>query len=228
MFQPLNDGDVVNLSRYLLSGKVSLVGRLDNHAIVLAKSTIDDKNVFSSFNCTCKTNKPVESNHKATFSFVTEGNKFLFSAECIFYDNEKVIIKPTTQIYTLQRRNFERIYLPEDYYAVIKISYHNMKLTRFFAKMANISAGGCSLIYRSETPSFKSKDIIKGSMHFNSRPPIDFEGEVRYRKVLKDNEQLIQNFGILFLPSNSLTVAKKMKVIIMDIYRDLFTQNNRT
>lgn len=225
MFKELTQTEKEEIIFLLVHGKISIVGRTQSQNILLVKPLAGKNKSFKQIECTYKSNRPVEGSLNTTFSFVANTNKFLFSAICHIQSNDRLIFEPSTEIFMLHRRNSERLYLPEEYYALVKISYFNNKLVRLFAKINNISIGGCSLHYRSENPIFAPKDIIKGSLHFSSRPPIDFEGEIRHRKIITDNNIPIQSFGILFLPSDSLAVAKRMRVVLMDIYRDLFSEN---
>jgi hypothetical protein len=224
MFHPVQKPEADNVIQKLLSGKISFIGRTDNKVLVLAKATKIKNQDFSKFNCELKSNKELQEKNNITFSFVCFGKKYLFNAICLFNKNNSAIITPTTDLFFLQRRKSERLIMPENYYAVLKIKYINNKISRTFVKISDISIGGCGVLLRSSEPNLTSGDLIKGAMHFSSRPPLDIEGQVRHKQTIEEGNLKLQQFGLLFLPSESVTMTKKMKVIVMDLYRDIFRE----
>lgn len=224
MFQPLSNNDTQKVIQTLLSGKVSLIGRTDNEILILAKSIKGQFTDFKQFECEFKSNKELTANELVTFSFVGFGKKFLFKANCLIKTQNTIKVLPVTELFFLQRRNADRLIIPENYYAVFKMTHINGRPNKTFLKITNISIGGCGLLLRSEEPSIIPSDVIKGVIHFSSRPPFDIEAQVRHKRIIEEGNLNLQQLGVLFLPADSTTISKKMKIIVMDIYRDLFSE----
>lgn len=227
MFQPVQSNEAQKVIHTLLSGKVSFIGRTDNKTLILAKSKWTSGADFKNFDCEYKSNKAVQHSESVTFSFVCFGKKYLFNATCSFKGNSAKIA-PTTELFFLQRRNTERLIIPDNYYAVMRIRHINSRTVRNYVKIINISLGGCGVALRSEEPNLTAGDVIKGSLHFSSRPPLDIEGQIRHKRIIDEGQVKIQQLGILFLPNESGALTKKMKIIVMDIYRDLFSEKQST
>jgi hypothetical protein len=224
MFQPVKSNEAQKIIQTLLSGKVSFIGRTEGKTLILAKSLKGKTQDFKQFDCEFKSNKRLSESEIVTFSFVCFGRKYLFNATCILKGRNNASVSPTTELFFLQRRSTERLIIPDDYYAVLKISHVNSKIVRTFLKINDISIGGCGALLRSIEPNVNAGDVIKGAMHFSSRPPLDVEGQIRHKRVLEEGPLKLQQLGVLFLPTESAIIAKKMKVIVMDIYRDLFSE----
>jgi hypothetical protein len=223
MFQPVQANEAQKIIQTLLNGKVSFIGRTNSKTLILAKSKRTNGSEFKHFSCEYKSNKPVEANEIVTFSFVCFGKKYLFNATC-FFKGKIANITPTTELFFLQRRNTERLIIPDNYYAVLKITHINSRIVRTYVKITNISIGGCGISLKSDEPKIATGDVIKGLLHFSSRPPLDIEGQIRHIRIVDDGITKIQNLGILFLPTGSVALTKKLKIIVMDIYRDLFSE----
>jgi c-di-GMP-binding flagellar brake protein YcgR len=224
MFQPLPNSESQKVIQTLLSGKVSIVGRTDNGILILAKSFKGQLTDFKQFDCEFKSNKELPASELVTFSFVSFGKKFLFKANCHVKTQNTIKIFPVTELFFLQRRNADRLIIPENYYAVFKMTHINGKPSKTFLKITNISIGGCGLLLRSEEPNINPSDVIKGAIHFSSRPPLDIEAQIRHKRIIEEGSLKLQQLGVLFLPADSVTISKKMKIIVMDIYRDLFSE----
>jgi hypothetical protein len=224
MFQIVPNSESQKIIQTLLKGKISFVGRTESNTLILAKSTKIKHPDFKKFECQFKSNKELQANEVVTFSFVCFGKKYLFKATCLTKENKITIVSPTTELFYLQRRSSERLIIPDNYYAVFKITHINNRIVRLFLKINNISVGGCGLLLRSEEPNLVIGDLIKGTMYYNSRPPFDLEGQIQHKRIIEEENLKLQHLGIMFIPTDSLTILKKMKVIVMDIYRDLFKE----
>jgi hypothetical protein len=224
MFQSVQSSEAQKVIQTLLNGRISFIGRTENKTLILGKTVKGKYADFKKFDCDFKSNKELQKNEIVTFSFVCFGKKYLFKATCLVNTQNKATITPTTELYSLQRRTIERLMIPDSYYAVFKVTHINNRMVKTFMKINNISLAGCGLLLRSEEPNLVAGDVIKGTMHFNSRPPFDIEGQIRHKRIIEEADLKLQQFGVLLLPVDSPAIAKKMKVIVMDIYRDLFSE----
>lgn len=224
MFQTLDQEEKKKVISSITKGRLTFVGRTANKLLLLAKPIKDKAEGFKLLECEFRSNQTLKAIEAVTFSFVGYGKKYLFKANCHFRKDGTAIVEPTTDLFFIQRRASERLQLPESYYSMLKLQYINNKHSRAFAKIKDISISGCGCVLRSSEIKLNKGDIIKGEMHFSSRPPLDIEAQIRHLSFTSDLSVNVVNFGLLYLPVESAVLAKKMKILIMDLYRDFFPE----
>lgn len=221
IFEALSESEIETILREAFAKSISIIGKCDDESVVIVKAKGEQssaKQIYALLKSTSRIQVP----QKAVFSFVLGEIKYLFKAEFDIVQGKTVLITPTSEFYYIQRRDNERLNIPEDYYAVFKFTSLNNRPFRAFGKIKNISAGGLAVAYRNTEPKLQDNDSIKGILNLSCRPPEDVEIRIKHVRPHKDGEVALQVFGAAFFPENGSHVKRRMTSVITDIYRDIF------
>lgn len=176
------------------------------------------------FRATFKNDLPIET----TFSFVLGDVKYLFRGLLQKKDHRIGVLKLITGFYQIQRRALKRLKIPEDYYAVVRITHVKGKLVRAYGKLMDISPQGMGFLVPKNDQKIQVGDSILITLNLNRRPPELLEMRVLHFRRAKAKDGTLPDsskaffFGGLFLPEHSIAIAKKMNALVMDLYKDIF------
>lgn len=153
--------------------------------------------------------------------FFLGSEKYYFQSELQIWQG-KIRLKVADEVFHLQRRQNYRVRIPENYKANFNIVKVNGKSENIPGQVADISSGGCRVIYKMDAPLMKMDDTVLGNLLISKRAPIEIEGIVRHIKV--DNSAMngeAQIFGIEFNPLSPL-IENKLFSLTMDLYKEIF------
>lgn len=221
IFQSLSNTEIESALQFAITNSLTLVGKLDDDTVVIVKPQQEGSS-YSEVYGFLKSSSRIKHPQEAVFSFVINESKYLFKGTFKILHGKSISIGPLSRFYCIQRRNNERLKIPDDYYALFKFTHINSRPLRSFGKVKNISVGGIAVCIRSEEPKINGDETIRGVLNLSCRPPEDIE--IKLKHVIQDQEGdlKLQIFGGSFLPENSALLVRRMTSVITDIYRDIF------
>lgn len=164
-----------------------------------------------------KGQKQLNRSQKVTFSFLDGSDKYLFQSE-VEVKEGALLVKKVSDFFRLQRRSDYRLRLPEDYQAVIEFVGVNGVRPKTRFRIDDVSANGAGAFVNED-----DKVIVRGLrfnaiLRFPRRPPLEVEGEVRHREK--------NRVGLCFDRMTPET-DKRLRAVVMELYRELFSQLSR-
>ena len=194
----------------LCKGKEDAVIRLRSQNLNYAEGYLD---------CTVEKGTPVKDAEEVLGHFFLGSEKYYFQATVSLMKN-RVHLVLSENVFHLQRRQNYRVRIPENYKAhfnIVKVNGTNLPIP---GQIADLSGGGCRVLYMLTSPLMKLDDTVVGSLAIGKRDPIELTGVVRHIKIDSVNSSL-QNFGIEF---TSLTpiIENRLFALTMDLYKEIF------
>jgi hypothetical protein len=227
IFEVIPESELLVLFSQVYGNSISLIGRCGDGAVVVFRPKGPTES-FELFNGSYRSNSTTKGPIEATFSFVLHDSKFLFKASLNRNLGRKGQLRLLTTIYRIQRRAVKRLNIPNDYYAVVRLSHQNHRLIRVFGKLSDISPRGIGVLLPKNDNKIQLGDQFKAVLTISQRPPENVELRlIHLRPALKHDEttgEKVENifFGAVFLPENSMSIFKRMNAVVTDIYRDVF------
>jgi hypothetical protein len=163
-----------------------------------------------------------------TFNLIFNNNKYFLKANVkpVNKEERSVQLILATEIHRVHRRAQERLIIPDEFYAVLKILNINGKLDKSFARILNLSSSGNSIEVKGEL-ALNAKDKIMGELSVPSKPPIEVECEVVHRQESTDKDgKKILVFGIKYSFKKDHQ-EEVMKTLVNDLYRDIFENTKK-
>lgn len=151
--------------------------------------------------------------------FFLGSEKYYFQATISLVKGQVQLIL-SENVFHLQRRQNYRVHIPEKYAAHFNILKINGNEEKLIGKLADLSSGGCRVIYTMNAPLMKIGDEVIGQLTIKNQSPIELVGTVRHIKADIGNK-IIQNFGIEF-KDIAPTMENRLFAITMDLYKELF------
>jgi hypothetical protein len=227
IFEVVPENEIKEVYEQIAARSLAMVGRCSDGAILVFKVTERCEN-YSCFRGMYRTNSSNRSELEGTFSFTLNDNKYLFRATLNAQDHRHGELNLNTMLYRIQRRSVKRLKIPDEYYAVVKLTHHNVRMLRIFGKLKDISPRGLGIVLPKEAIKLKVDDVVKVVLTISQRPPETIDLKVVHSRELDKQDEKNREFdeGVFFgakvLPENSIGAFKRMNAIVNDIYRDLF------
>lgn len=151
--------------------------------------------------------------------FFLGSEKYYFRALVHIIQN-KMQLLINENVFQLQRRQNYRVRIPASYKAYFNIIDVNGASQSIPGKLADLSGGGCRVIYNMKSPLMKIDDSVVGTLFIGSRDPIDISGVVRHIKI-DAPANTIQTFGIEFTKMTPI-IENRLVSLTMDLYKEIF------
>lgn len=137
-------------------------------------------------------------------------------------DRGRLLLKWKTRLFRLQRRQHYRLPLPDTYKGKFKISEIAGKPLHYDASILDLSGGGCRIEVSMRDRSWKTSELIEGTIELVDRSPIFVSGQIRHVSPLKSKRSKI-SIGVKFLGLTEQS-QNRLVAIVLDLYRELFTR----
>jgi c-di-GMP-binding flagellar brake protein YcgR len=199
-----------------IKGDIVCKGKDDN--IIKLKCLVFDS-AAQIIECRTETGVPLNKDEEILANFFLGAEKYYFKGRLV---SKSGLTQVTVQgdVFHLQRRQTYRVHIPDTHKSFYNIVKVNDRAQAIPGQLADLSGGGCRVIYRLDTPLMKMGDQVTGQLVIGNRAPLEIDGEVRHIKVDATNK-VIQTFGIEFKNINSV-VENKIFAITMELYKEIF------
>ena len=163
----------------------------------------------------------IRMNGRVTCNFTHENERYFFQTDLEMEGDEVRLNCAEVDLYQLQRRKNTRLFFPENYDAGFNITEYKGKSYFIFAKIKDISAGGCKVIIPKQDPAFVVGSQFSGFLRVGHRKPLPLVAEVRH--VLEETKDNAQVFGVQFVEINSV-IENRLLSMMVDIQRELYVR----
>lgn len=157
-------------------------------------------------------------------NFFLGGERYFFKST-LRLNTEIVILRPSKELFHLQRRQNYRIKIPESYHTQFLITSYNNTPVKLRGHVSDLSSGGCKITLPANTPTLETNVPVEATVRISYREPFPVSGIVRHSKIEKSLNNTKQTFGVEFT-SSSPQLEGKLFAIIMDLHREFFSNLN--
>ncbi len=148
------------------------------------------------------------------------GEKYFFKSTLDFRI-KSYTLDLSSDLFQLQRRQSYRIRIPSSTRSNAEVIHQDTK-EMIKAVPADLSTGGCCVIFKQNQTSWKPGDKIQLHLKISHRDPLQLPGVVRHVRPSTPPETGL-NIGLQF-EGISLAVEKELFSITMELYREFFSR----
>lgn len=154
-------------------------------------------------------------------AFSLNAERYFFTTDLKEHSGGFYLLDVSGTIFQLQRRENFRVRIPESYGTLVGIGTVNGEPFNLRGNVVDLSAGGCRITIKNQTPALKAGDKITGELLVGRKPEFPFDGIVRHVKM--ETKPLGQTLGFEFAAA-SRALENRIFSITMELHREFFSR----